>query len=151
MPLDELRLLAAELFPFAVTNVVDHSGEPNPELEQIKQLCWQYYKPLGFQCMGSCFEAVMPRREGELTLSAWSSKEMNMLPWAFRVSCRPFFLFSYSAHFEINHDGPLPSVTETGYRSVFAPMSFFSRISPEQFIRVEVGKDLPQSYQLELF
>jgi hypothetical protein len=151
MTIEELRALAAELFPIAVKNAVESPGETNPELNRLNQLCSLHYKRLGFSCMLACFEDVMPKAEGELTLSAWSSKQMSVLPWTFRVSCRSFFLATYCAHFEIDHDGPLPTVTETGYRSIFAPMATFSKISPEQFIRTEVCKDLPKSAQMDLF
>ncbi|MES2659512.1 MAG: hypothetical protein V4689_12915 [Verrucomicrobiota bacterium] len=151
MTLDELRALAAELFPIAVKNAVDSPTQTNPELIRLQEACRVHYKRLGFNCMFSCFEDVIPKVEGELTLSAWSSKQMSVLPWTFRVNCRPFYLATYCAHFEIDHDGPLPTVTETGYRSIFAPMATFSKISPEQFIRSEVCKDLPKSAQMDLF
>ncbi len=151
MTLDELCTQAAELFSIAVANAVDHPGEENPELISLKQLAWEHYKPLGFRCMSACFDAIMPRSEGKLNLAGWSSEEISVLPWTFRVSCRPFFLSSYSAHFEIQHDGPLPGVTETGYRSIFAPMATFADTTPADFIRTEICKDLPKSSQMTLF
>lgn len=151
MTFDELRAQAAELFPAAVRNAVDHPGEENPELIRLKQLSSEHFKPLGFHCMAACFDAIMPRSEGKLNLAGWSSEEMNVLPWTFRVSCRPFFLSSHSAHFEIQHDGPLPGVTETGYRSIFAPMATFADMTPADFIRSEICKDLPKSSQMTLF
>jgi len=101
--------------------------------------------------MAACFDAIMPRSEGKLDLTGWSSAEISVLPWTFRVSCRPFFLSSSSAHFEIRHDGPLPGLTETGYRSIFAPMATFADRSPDDFIRSVVCKDLPKSVQMTLF
>lgn len=151
MTIEELRALAAELFPAAVKAATESPSETNTHLNRLNQLCWLHYKRLGFSCMFSCFEAVIPKAEGELTLSAWSSTQLSVLPWSFRVNCRAFFLAPQHAHFEIHHKGPLPSVTETGYRSIFAPMPGFARISPEQFIRTEVCKDLPKSSQMELF
>ena len=151
MTLDELSAQAAELFPTAVANSVDRPGEENPELVSLKQLAWKHYKSLGFSCMAACFDAIMPRSEGELNLAGWSSAEMSVLPWTFRVSCRPFYLSSYSAHIEIRHDGPLPGVTETGYRSIFAPMATFADKTPDDFIRSEICKDLPKSSQMTLF
>ena len=151
MTLDELRSQAAELFPIAVANAVERPGEENPQLVLLKQLCWEHFKSLGFHCMAACFDAVMPRIEGKLDLAGCSSAEMSVLPWTLRVSCRPFFLSSSSAHFEIRHDGPLPGVTETGYRSIFAPMAKFADRTPDDFIRMEVCKELPKSSQMTLF
>ena len=151
MTLDELRNQAAELFPIAVANAIDHPGENNAELNLLKQLCWENFEPLGFDCMAACFDAIMPRSEGKLNLAGWSSEEMSVLSWRFRVKCRPFFLSSSSAHFEIRHDGPLPGVTETGYRSIFAPMATFADRTPDDYIRREVCKDLPKTSQMTLF
>ena len=151
MTLDELRDEAAKLFSTAVANAVDRPNEDNPELVTLKQLAWTHYKSLDFSCMAACFDAIMPRLEGELNLAGWSSAEMSVLPWTFRVTCRPFYLSSSSAHFEIRHDGPLPGVTETGYRSIFAPMATFTDKTPDDFIRSEICKDLPKSSQMTLF
>jgi hypothetical protein len=151
MTLDELRSQASDLFPIAVANAVERPGDENPQLLLLKQLCWEHFKPLGFDCMAACFDAIMPRSDGKLDLAGWSSAEISVLPWTIRVSCRPFFLSSTSAHFEIRHDGPLPGVTETGYRSIFTPMATFADRTPDDFIRREICKDLPKSSQMTLF
>lgn len=151
MTLDELRSQVAELFTQAVANAVERPAEENPELLVMKKLCWDNFEPLGFDCMASCFNAIMPRSDGKLNLAGWSSTEMSLMPWTFRVSCRPFFMSSSSAQFEIKHNGPLPGVTETGYRSIFAPMSKFAEMTPGDFIRNELCKDLPKSSQMTLF
>jgi hypothetical protein len=151
MTLDELRTQAAELFPIAVRNAVEHPSDENSELIRLNQLCWEHYKPLGFSCMSACFSAAMPKSEGMLDLTSWSSSEMKVLPWIFRVNYRPLHFGQHLAHFEIRHDGPLPGVTETGYRSIFAPMTTFADRTPEDFIRHEVCKDLPKSSQMTLF
>ena len=151
MTLDELRTEAVKLFPIAANNAVERPGDENPELARLKELAWNHHKALGFDCMASCFDAIVPRLEGELNFAGWSSAEISVMPWTFRVSCRPFYLFSDSVHFEIKHDGPLPSVTETGYRSIFAPMAGFADRTPEIFIRNEICKDLPKTSQMTLF
>jgi hypothetical protein len=151
MTLEKLRAEAAKLFPIAVANAVDRPADDNPELLSLKQLAWKHYKSLDFSCMAACFDAIMPRSEGELNVAGWSSTEMSVLPWTFRVSCRPFYLSSSSAHFEIRHDGPLPGVTETGYRSIFAPMTKFADTTLADFIRSEICRDLPKSAQMDLF
>ena len=151
MTLDELRQRAAELLPPAVRNAVEHPEQKNQELAELKSLCWTNFESMGFVCMADCFAATLPRIEGRLDLARWSSAELSILPWTLRVTCRPFYLSSTTAHFEIRHDGPLPGVTETGYRSVFAPMSAFADRTPDDFIRSVVCKNLPKSAQMTLF
>lgn len=151
MTRDELSTQAAKLFPIAVENALERPKEANAELLFLKQLCWENFKSMGFDCMASCFEAIIPKTEGKLDITSWSSAEMTVLPWTFRVSCRPFFLSSTSAHLEIRHNGRLPSVTESGYLSIFTPMDSFANRSPEDFIRMNVCKHLPKSTQMTLF
>lgn len=151
MTLDELRQRAVELLPPAVRNAIERPDQDNQELAELKSLCWTNFEYLGFVCMADCFAAILPRIEGRLDLAQWSSAELSILPWTVRVTCRPFYLSSSTAHLEIRHDGPLPGVTETGYRSIFAPISAFASRTPEDFIRSVVCRDLPKSVQLTLF
>ena len=98
--------------------------------------------------MADCFAAVVPHIQGRLTLDSWSIADMTVAPWTFRVECRPFWLGSDQIHIAIHHDGPLPKVTETGYRSIFAPIATFSDgVTPEEFIRAM----FPQTAQMSLF
>ena len=98
--------------------------------------------------MANCFDAVIPCVRGRLALDAWSTAELTVSPWTFRVECRPFWLGSDQVHFAIHHEGPLPGVTETGYRSIFAPVSTFADgTTPESFIRAM----FPQTAQMSLF
>ncbi|HEX7260391.1 MAG TPA: hypothetical protein VF258_01120 [Luteolibacter sp.] len=98
--------------------------------------------------MADCFAAVVPRIRGQLMLDAWSSAELTVFPWKIRVDCRPFWLGADQVHLAIHHEGPLPGVTETGYRSIFAPISTFTDgMTPESFIRAM----FPQTAQLSLF
>lgn len=151
MILEELRIRAAELFPLAVTAAVEQPDAKNAALDTLRALCWEHYKILGFRCMGDCFDEVVPRTDGHLTLECWSSAEMKVMPWTLRVTCRPFYLSTTSTHIEIKHNGPLPGVTETGYRSIFVPMTAFAKIGPEEFIRKQLCRDLPDSVQMTLF
>lgn len=151
MTLEALRTLAADLFPTAVNNAVHHPEQQNRELEELQRLCWSHYEELGFSCMADCFGAVVPKSEGRLDITNWSSAMMESHHWRFKVRCRPFRLSSADAHLEIHHEGELPGVTETGYRSIFAPMVKFSDMTPEDFIRTEICKDLPESSQMTLF
>ena len=98
--------------------------------------------------MADCFAAVVPRVRGRLALDAWSTAELTVAPWTFRVECRPFWLGTDQVHFAIHHDGPLPGVTSTGYRSIFTPLSTFAGgLTPTDFIRAM----FPQTAQLSLF
>lgn len=151
MTLDELRARAADLFPLAVKKAVQEPSEKNEALDELKGLCWQNFRELGFDCMANCFDAVAPRAEGKLLLTAWSDGEVSMMPWRLRVRCRPFHISTRDAHIEIRHDGPLPGITETGYRSMFVPMKTFAQMTPEEFVRNEVCSKLPTSQQMPLF
>lgn len=151
MTLDELRKRAAELFPQAATIATEKPEEENPPLAELQSLCWSHFKALGFDCMAACFDEVAPKSEGQLTVSAWSSAEFNSPPWTFRVRCRPFHISKWSAHLEVTHKGPLPGITETGYRSMFVPLNTFATMSPEEFVRAEICRKLPASQQMTLF
>ena len=143
----DLQTEAARLFPMAAAQALDQPGERNGPLVTLQALCWQHFTALGFCCMADCFDAAVPRIRGRLTLNAWSTAELTVSPWKFRVECRPFWLGSDQVHFAIHHEGPLPGVTETGYRSIFAPVSMFSDgTTPEEHIR---GM-FPQTAQLAL-
>ena len=72
------------------------------------------------------------------------------MQWTLRVSCRSFYIGDTYAHLEIHHDGALPGVTLTGYRSIFCPMATFAETTPENYIR-SLLTDLPQTQQLTLF
>jgi hypothetical protein len=147
MELVDLKKEAERLFPLAAVQAVDHPGEKNPPLETLRALCWQHFEALGFQCMADCFGAVVPRVKGSLPLDAWSTSVLTVAPWTFRVEARPFWLGSDRVHIAIHHDGPLP-ITETGYRSIFAPLATFKDgLTPEDFIR---GM-FPQAAQMSLF
>ena len=151
MTLEELCREAAELFPAAVEHALREQGQRNLALETLNAKCWTHFKPLGFRCMADCFEAVVPKKEGELTIKSWSEAEIKALPWTIRVRCRPFHLAEHFAHLELHHEGPLPGVTDTGYRSIFAPMASFARTTPERYVRETICKDLPKSFQMDLF
>lgn len=151
MTLNELQTFAEEIFSVAVANAIQRPEEENAELEELKRLCWSHHKDLGFDCMADCFEAVIPKSDGKLDLNNWSSAEIESHHWRFKVRCRSFRLSSTSAHLEIHHEGALPGVTETGYRSIFTPMTRFADMTPENFIKNEVCKDLPKSSQMTLF
>jgi hypothetical protein len=147
MELVDLKKEAERLFPLAAAQAVDHPREKNPPLETLRKLCWQYFEALGFPCMADCFAAVVPRVKGCLPLDAWSTAELTVAPWTFRVEARPFWLGSDQVHIAVHHNGPLP-ITETGYRSIFAPLATFaSGGTLEEFIR---GM-FPHEAQMSLF
>ena len=77
MTLDEIRTIAAELFPQAVAIATEKPEEENPPLTKLKSLCWTNFKALGFDCMAACFFEVAPKLECVQTHSAWSSVELN--------------------------------------------------------------------------
>ena len=148
MNLVELKDEAARLFPLAAAHAVGNPGQQNPPLRTLKAHCWQHFETLGFECMANCFEAVIPRVHDRLALDAWSTADLTVSPWTFRVECRPLWLGSDQVHFAIHHEGPLPGVTETGYRSIFAPVSTFADgTTPEEYIRAM----FPQTAQMSLF
>ena len=148
MTLVNLKIEAARLFPLASSQAVKNPGKENPPLRTLKAHCWQNFEALGFECMANCFDAVVPRVRGHLALDAWSTAELTVAPWTFRVECRPFWLGSDQVHFAIHHRGPLPGVTATGYRSIFAPVAMFSDgTTPEEHVR---GM-FPQTAQMCLF
>lgn len=147
MKLVDLQTEAARLFPLAAARAVEHPREKNPPLETLRGLCWSNFKALGFDCMADCFDAVVPRVTGSLPLDAWSTAELTVAPWTFRVEARPFWLGSDQVHIAVHHDGPLP-ITSTGYRSIFAPLAAFaSGGTLEEFIRAQ----FPQEAQMSLF
>jgi hypothetical protein len=147
MDLVELKKEGARLFPMAATLAAGHRVEVNEPLQTLKSLCWTHFEALGFGCMADCFDAVIPRVRGRLALDAWSSAELTVSPWTFRVECRAFWLGSTQVHFTIRHDGPLPGISETGYRSIFAPVGMFADgTTPEEHIRAM----FPQTAQLAL-
>jgi hypothetical protein len=136
------------LFPLAASHALDHPGAENPPLRTLKAFCWQHFQALGFDCMADAFAAVVPRTCGRLSLDAWSTSELTVAPWTFRIECRVFWLGSNQVHFALHHDGPLPGVTETGYRSIFVPLSNFAGgLTPADFIR----SMFPRIAQLSLF
>ncbi|HEX7261953.1 MAG TPA: hypothetical protein VF258_09070 [Luteolibacter sp.] len=148
MELVDLKNEAETLFQQAAARALCAPGEKNPPLQALRQLCWRNYAAHGFACMADCFAAVVPHIQGRLTLEGWSVAEMTVAPWTFRVVLRPFWLGSDQVHIAIHHDGPLPNVTETGYRSIFAPISTFrDGVTPEEFIR----EIFPQTAQMSLF
>lgn len=151
MTFEELQIRAAELFPAAVQQAVAKPGIENRALEELKNLCWTNFENLGFDCMADCFDAAVPKSDGELSLTAWSEGEVSVMPWTVRVRCRSFHISQRDAHLELRHTGPLPGVTETGYRSMFVPLSKFADMTPEEFIRNEVCNKLPKSAQMTLF
>jgi hypothetical protein len=151
MTLDELKSRAADLFPAAVEHAVKNPGLSNSPLEEFKSICWTNFENLGFDCMADCFDAAVPKSEGELSLTSWSDGEVSVVPWTIRVRCRSFHISLRDVHLELRHNGPLPGITETGYRSVFVPLSKFSSMTPEEFVRTEICSKLPTTQQLTLF
>lgn len=151
MELNEIRTLAAELFPQAVGFAVANPGkEGNAAYDRLHSVCWENYQRLGFSCMADLFGEVAPKTEGKLTLENWSKADVTVDAWTVRVNCRPFSFGSHFAHIELRHNGPLPGVTETGYRSIFAPMASFAEVTPEEHVRALLNS-LPKSQQLSLF
>jgi len=151
MELDEVRKLAAELFPQAVALAVANPGQSgNAAYDRLHSLCWGNFERLGFNCMADLFDEVVPKSEGKLTLDSWSDAEITAEAWTVRVHCRSFYLGNHYAHLELRHKGPLPGVTETGYRSIFAPLAIFKRATPESYVR-SILDALPKSQQLSLF
>ncbi|MFD0894737.1 hypothetical protein KBB96_05030 [Luteolibacter ambystomatis] len=134
-----------------MTIATEKPEEENLPLSKLKSLCWTHFRELGFDCMAACFDEVAPKTDGELTLAGWSSAEFNAPPWTFRVRFRPFHISHWSAHLEVRHDGPLPGVTETGYRSMFVPLKTFATMTPKEFVRSEICSKLPATQQLNLF
>jgi len=149
MTLEEIKPQAERLFRAAAEIATQgRPDEKNDALRSLKAICWTHFAELGFSCMADCFSAAVPRVSGRLTLEAWSEAELTVSPWTFRVVARPFWLGSEQVHFAIHHEGPLPGITETGYRSIFAPIrTFTDGITPESFIR---GM-FPQDAQMSLF
>ena len=114
--LEDLKTEALRLFPMATENALERPGIKNPALGTLRALCWEHFKELGFACMADCFAAIVPRICGRVSLDAWSSAQITVAPWTFRLECRPFWIGSDQVHLTIHHDSPLPGVTETGYR-----------------------------------
>lgn len=150
MELEELRRHAAELFPAAVEHAIERPEERNEAYDKLNAMCWVHFRKLGFTCMSDCFDAVVPKVEGELNIRCWSEAEIRSLPWTVKVRCRPFHFTEHWAHIELHHDGPLPGITETGYRSIFEPMTTFANTTPEAYLR-SILDGLPASEQLSLF
>ena len=148
MDLVDLQKEAERLFREAAACALSTPGEKNPPLQALRQLCWRNYDMHGFSCMADCFAAVVPHIQGRLTLDGWSVADMTVAPWTFRVVMRPFWMGQERVHIAIHHDGPLPEVTATGYRSIFAPIATFKDgVTPEEFIR---GM-FPETSQMSLF
>jgi hypothetical protein len=151
MNLDELCREAAKLFPTAVEHALHNPGERNASLDELNAKCWVHFRRLGFNCMAECFDAVVPKSEGQLTLHSWSEAEIKALPWILKIRSRPFHLTEHFVHLELHHKGPLPGVTETGYRSAFVPIASLRELTLEDFVRNEMCRDLPKSFQMDLF
>ena len=147
MNLEDLKNEAARLFPMATENALERPGAKNPALGTLRALCWEHFRGLGFGCMADCFAAIVPKIRGSVSLDAWSSAEITVAPWTFRLECRPFWIGSDQVHLTIRHDSPLPGVTETGYLSMFLPMAAFAEGgTPEE----HVAAMFPQEAQLAL-
>ena len=149
MTLEEIKSLVERLFRAAAEIAIhERPDEKNDALSSLKAICCKHFRELGFACMADCFAAAVPRVSGRLTLKAWSETELTVSPWTFHVVCRPFWLGNEQVYIAIDHDGPLPGITETGYRSIFAPIATFKDgVTPEEFIR---GM-FPQTAQMSLF
>ena len=150
MELDQLKKKAASLFPAAVTFALENPGQPNADHDELQRLCWSYFKELGFYCQADCFDAVVPRVEGELTLAAWSTAKLDIHGWELEIRLRCFYLGGAYAHFEVRHDGPLPGLTQTGYRSIFVPLSQIAGKTPREYLS-EAIPPRPKVQQLTLF
>jgi hypothetical protein len=150
MELDELRTKAAELFPLAAKAAVEAPGTANTSLESLNQLCADNYAALGFRCHADCFGAITPKLEGKLSLDAWCNADLEICGWNLNVRLRPFFLGGSFAHFEIRHNGPLPGVTQTGYRSVFTQLANFADRTPLEFLQASIPQ-APREQQMTLF
>lgn len=150
MELDELRTKAAELFPSAVRAAIDNPGSVNRALEALKALCSANYAELGFDCHADCFAEIVPKVEGWLTLDAWCRADLEISGWKLEVRFRPFYLGGSFGHFEIRHDGPLPGVTQTGYRSIFSSLANLADQSPLEFLQGSIPQ-APREQQMSLF
>ncbi len=150
MDLDELKSKATELFPLATKFALEHPGQPNPSLDALNALCADHYESLGFDCHAHCFGAIVPKITGRLSLEGWCDADLEISGWNLSIKFRPFYLGGAFAHFEIKHDGPLPGVTETGYRSVFTPLANLAAQSPLEFLASSIPQ-APIARQLDLF
>lgn len=150
MELDEVRAKAGELFPSAVKTAIDNPGGANSALETLKELCSANYDALGFNCHADCFAEIVPKVEGRLTLDAWCRADLEISGWKLEVRFRPFYLGGSFAHFEIRHDGPLPGVTQTGYKSIFSSLANLADQSPLEFLEASIPR-APLEQQLRLF
>lgn len=150
MELDELKLKAAALFPEAVKAALENPGQANPAYEELHGLCWSHFETLGFGCQADCFAAVVPKCDGELKMDAWSRANVEIHGWPFQITFRPFYLGASYAHFEVRHNGPLPGLTETGYRSIFVPFGQIVGKTPLEFLSKAIPAR-PKAQQLTLF
>jgi hypothetical protein len=151
MTLEDLRAHAAALFPLAVTQVLENPGAPNEHLERLNDLCWSNFETLGFCCMSDCFTAIVPKSEGRLSLTSWTTTEMKIMSWTIRLRLRAFHIGLDFAHLEIEHDGPLPGITETGYLSKFIPLETLAGVDPDDYFRRLLTEQLPAYSQMSLF
>lgn len=150
MELDDLRTKASELFPAAVRFGIENPGEGNAALATLKELCAKNYADLGFDCQADCFAEIVPKVEGKLSMDAWCHAELEISGWKLEVRFRPFYLGGSFAHFEIRHNGPLPGVTQTGYRSIFTSLATFAEQSPLEFLQDSIPH-APREQQMTLF
>lgn len=150
MELDDICSRAAELFPLAVRHAIANPKEENPSFDELHQLCAENYERLGFRCHHDFFCEVVPKLEGQLSLDAWCRADLMISGWQVQVLMRPYHLGAGYAHFEIRHDGPLPGVTDTGYRSHFTPLATFAEFTPEEFLALLIP-ERPKIQQLTLF
>lgn len=150
MTIDTLRAQAAPLFAKASSNAIQNPGARNDAFDDLNRLCGKRFSDLGFSCMADCFAAAAPKIDGALSLEAWSSARIEVHGWTVAVKFRPLKGCGLFAHLEIHHDGPLPSVTETGYLSRFIPMATFADMTPDEVLHAVLA-NVPQVRQLTLF
>lgn len=150
MELAELQAKAATHFPPAVKFAIANPGSDNPSFDELQRLCGENYSRLGFRCHADCFEAIAPKRDGMLTLDAWCKAELQISGWLVKVTMRPFYFGAGYVHFSIRHNGAIPGLTGTGYRSHFTPLATFAELTPEDFLTVLIPPS-PRKQQLMLF
>lgn len=61
MDIDSLKAEGARLFPLATQHSIEHPGVANTALEELKGLCRSHYQELGFDCIASCFNGIVPK------------------------------------------------------------------------------------------
>ncbi len=151
MTLEDLRAHAAALFPLAVTQALEDPVAPNEDLERLNDLCWRNFETLGYRCMADCFTAIVPKSEGRLALTSWTTTKMKIMSWTIQLRLRAFHIGLDFAHLEIEHNGPLPGITETGYLSKFVPLGTLAGVDPDEYFRKLLTEQLPEHSQLSLF